>query len=127
MTERIACEIRAVALRLAACCLLSMVGGTAAADQATLTFGIVPQQAASKLARLWAPILNDVGERTGYSILFKTARNIPEFERKLAQGEFDTQQQRVEARQLMRRVLAHHLGGRELKSRELFRSTKTAG
>ena len=45
----------------------------------------------------------------------------------LAQGEFDTQQQRVEARQLMRRVLAQHLGGRELKSRELFRSTRTAG
>ncbi len=39
----------------------------------TFTFGIVPQQAASKLARLQ----------------FKTAPNIPEFEHCLANGEYD--------------------------------------
>ena len=39
----------------------------------------------------------------------------------LGKGEFGTEQERVEARRLMRQVVAHHLGGRSLKSRELFR------
>ncbi len=43
----------------------------------------------------------------------------------LQSGEFCSEQQRSEARQLMRRVIAHHLGGRELKSRELFRGTNS--
>jgi DNA repair protein RecO (recombination protein O) len=41
----------------------------------------------------------------------------------LARGDFQSAEQRREARRLMRRVLAHHLGGRSLKSRELFRGT----
>lgn len=41
----------------------------------------------------------------------------------LANGVFNTDRERSEARHLMRRVLAHHLGGRELKSRELFQGT----
>jgi DNA repair protein RecO (recombination protein O) len=32
-----------------------------------------------------------------------------------------------EARELMRQVLAHHLGGRPLKSRELFRRYRPKG
>lgn len=38
----------------------------------------------------------------------------------LAAGQPGTREQRAEARQLMRRVLDTHLGGRPLKSRELF-------
>jgi DNA repair protein RecO (recombination protein O) len=38
----------------------------------------------------------------------------------LAMGKFDNQQQRLEARQLMRQVLDYHLAGKILKSRELF-------
>ncbi|MGI2323402.1 MULTISPECIES: DNA repair protein RecO [Methylococcus] len=36
---------------------------------------------------------------------------------------FDTSQTRTEAKRLMRRIIAHHLNGRALKSRELFRSS----
>ncbi len=43
----------------------------------------------------------------------------------LATDEFSSDLQRVQARQLMRRIVAHHLGGRQLKSRELFRLVET--
>ena len=54
-----------------------------------LTFGIVPQQSASKLARLWTPILDHVSERSGLAIRFGTAPDIPTFENRLAAGEYD--------------------------------------
>lgn len=61
-----------------------------AEDVHTFTFGIVPQQAASKLARLWNPIMIYWNKQlTGYKLQFKTAPNIPEFERRLAEGEYD--------------------------------------
>lgn len=44
----------------------------------------------------------------------------------LARGEFNSTQQMREARHLMRRVITHYLGGRQLKSRELFRGTGTS-
>jgi len=53
------------------------------------TFGIVPQQSASKLARLWIPILKRISAETGFELNFKTAPSIPEFERRLADGEYD--------------------------------------
>ena len=55
----------------------------------TLSFGIVPQQSASKLARLWSPILEEIGARAGVQIGFRTAPDIPTFERRLAAGEYD--------------------------------------
>lgn len=55
----------------------------------TLSFGVVPQQAPSKLARLWTPILAEVSKRTGKRLVFRTAPSIPEFERRLARGEYD--------------------------------------
>ena len=55
----------------------------------TLTFGVVPQQSASKLASLWSPIADDLGRRTGHDIRFATAPDIPAFERRLAAGEYD--------------------------------------
>jgi len=61
----------------------------AMAEPVTLSFGIVPQQSASKLARLWTPILNYLGEQTGYRLRFRTAQDIPAFERRLAAGEYD--------------------------------------
>ncbi|MCU7934541.1 MAG: phosphate/phosphite/phosphonate ABC transporter substrate-binding protein [Candidatus Thiodiazotropha sp. (ex Dulcina madagascariensis)] len=65
------------------------LAGSTHAVPATLTFGIVPQQASAKLARLWIPIIQDISDKTGYPIQFKTAPNIPEFERRLAKGEYD--------------------------------------
>jgi len=61
----------------------------AIADPVSLSFAIVPQQSASKLARLWTPILNYLGERTGYRLRFRTAQNIPAFEQRLLDGEYD--------------------------------------
>lgn len=54
-----------------------------------LGFGVVPQQSASELARLWTPILAYLGRKTGYEIHFKTAKDIPTFERRLVSGEYD--------------------------------------
>lgn len=55
----------------------------------TLTFGIVPQQSASKLARLWTPIFKMIGKEAGVLIRFRTAPDIPLFEKRLAEGEYD--------------------------------------
>ena len=55
----------------------------------TLTMGVVPQQAASKLARLWTPILNQLSKDSGLSLRFETAPTIPEFERRCARGDYD--------------------------------------
>jgi phosphonate transport system substrate-binding protein len=54
-----------------------------------LSFGVVPQQSASKLAGLWTPILAYLSRKTGYTIHFKTAKDIPTFERRLAAGDYD--------------------------------------
>ena len=61
----------------------------AAQEPLTLSFGIVPQQSASKLARLWTPILEYLGKKTSYQLQFKTAKDIPTFEQRLAQGVYD--------------------------------------
>ena len=55
----------------------------------TYTFGIVPQQSATDLARTWAPVLNALQAKTGLSLRFATAPDIPSFERRLAAGEYD--------------------------------------
>ncbi len=54
-----------------------------------LSFGIVPQQSASKLATLWVPLLREVEQRSGVKLWFHTAPDIPTFERRLAAGEYD--------------------------------------
>ncbi len=59
------------------------------AEEQVLTFGVVPQQAAKKLAKKWGPLFQYLGEKSGVTIRFKTAPNIPEFERRLSKGEYD--------------------------------------
>jgi len=54
-----------------------------------LSFGIVPQQSASKLARLWSPILEHISRQSGLKIRFATAPDIPTFEKRLAAGKYD--------------------------------------
>lgn len=61
--------------------------GTAQAE--TLTFGIVPQQSAKKLAKLWTPINNYLSKKVDVKILFSTANNIPTFEKRVLAGEYD--------------------------------------
>jgi len=55
----------------------------------TLTFGVVPQQPAQKLASLWYPVLDYLSQESGITLQFKTAKNIPEFEHRLANSEYD--------------------------------------
>ena len=59
------------------------------AQAGTLSFGIVPQQSANKLAKLWTPIFSYLSEKTGDTILFATAQDIPTFEKRLLSGEYD--------------------------------------
>ncbi len=53
------------------------------------SFGVVPQQSAKRLAKLWSPVLAYVSDKTGVEIQFKTAKNIPTFEKRLAEGAYD--------------------------------------
>ncbi len=75
--------------------LLSMIQVVSVSAQArtnppvTLSFGVVPQQSATKLARLWSPIFSYLSEKTGHTIMFKTAKDIPTFEQRLAEGAYD--------------------------------------
>ncbi|MFT2091301.1 PhnD/SsuA/transferrin family substrate-binding protein [Paraglaciecola sp. 2405UD69-4] len=59
------------------------------AQNTSLTFGIVPQQSAKRLAALWTPILEQISQTSGINIEFNTARDIPTFEKRLAAGEYD--------------------------------------
>ncbi len=52
------------------------------------TFAIVPQQSATRLAKQWTPILEALSKQVGHKILFKTATDIPTFEKNLAQGQY---------------------------------------
>jgi len=54
-----------------------------------VTFGIVPQQSASRLAQMWGPLLSELSARTGVSFRFRTTKDIPTFEACLAAGAFD--------------------------------------
>ncbi len=72
--------------------LLLLVGQPVAAESVatpSLSFGIVPQQSAATLARLWSPVLKYLTEATGDPLQFETATDIPVFEQRLAAGEYD--------------------------------------
>jgi len=77
--------------RVIACIILFAITplATAAAQLPALTFGIVPQQSASKLAEKWAPLLKEIGRRSGVKLVFRTAPSIPVFEERLARGDYD--------------------------------------
>ncbi|MCV2403472.1 phosphate/phosphite/phosphonate ABC transporter substrate-binding protein [Marinomonas sp. C2222] len=59
------------------------------AQDRVFTFGIVPQQSAITLAKNWGPILQHLSKETGYKIVFRTAKDIPEFEQRVLKGEYD--------------------------------------
>ena len=57
--------------------------------QKSLSFGVVPQQSASRLAEEWGPLLTEISRRSGVALVFKTAPSIPVFEERLAKAEYD--------------------------------------
>ncbi|USH05048.1 phosphate/phosphite/phosphonate ABC transporter substrate-binding protein [Grimontia kaedaensis] len=63
--------------------------GKHADDSHPLVFGIVPQQSSAKLIRNWSPVMKTISELSGLKIRFATAPNIPEFEKRLAEGQYD--------------------------------------
>jgi phosphonate transport system substrate-binding protein len=74
--------------------LLACMGAPLAQVQAqeaqpALTFGIVPQQSASRLAEEWGPLLTELSRRSGVPLVFRTAPSIPAFEERLSKGEYD--------------------------------------
>lgn len=74
---------------LAAALLFSKAALGQHVDSRVYTFGVVPQQASEKLARLWIPVIQHLSEQTGLKIEFATAPDIPEFEKRLAAGVYD--------------------------------------
>ena len=80
-----------LAIALAVTALIFAPLATAADEPAreSLSFGVVPQQAAARLAALWAPIFDYVGARAEVKLRFATAPDIPTFEQRLATGQYD--------------------------------------
>lgn len=69
--------------------LVACVSKAAEQPLPVLTFGVVPQQSASKLAKSWQPLISRWAELAGVEIKFATARDIPTFEQRLAAGAYD--------------------------------------
>lgn len=69
--------------------LTLLSGRGLAGETQTLSFGIVPQQAPTKLIRQWQPVLKYLGGKSGVILRVRTARNIPTFETNLVAGAYD--------------------------------------
>jgi len=69
--------------------LLLLLNAPYTLAEQVLTFGVVPQQSASKLAKLWGPIIAEITQHSGINIKFATAPDIPTFEKRLSTGEYD--------------------------------------
>jgi phosphonate transport system substrate-binding protein len=77
-------------LRALAVYLLSVAGMVPGAQAASeRTFAVVPQQAPTRLATHWQPLLDALSKRTGIHFHFVTAPNIAEFERRVLAGKYD--------------------------------------
>ncbi len=70
-------------------CALIFGCWAAEAPAETLLLGVVPQHSAVELARQWGPLLKFLEERTGLSLAFETAKDIPTFEARLDEGRYD--------------------------------------
>lgn len=53
------------------------------------SLGIVPQQSTQKLATMWLPLIDYLNAQTGFSITFSTAKDIPTFEDRVAEQQYD--------------------------------------
>ena len=62
---------------------------TEAFAKTPLSFGIVPQQSAKRLAATWGPIIEELEQKTGLDIKFATAPSIPIFEERMAKQAYD--------------------------------------
>lgn len=82
----LACRLAVILAMAAALIGISTVSQAA---PVRLRVGIVPQSASTKSAEAWTPLLAHLSETTGLDLRFATAKNIPTFEARLAEGEYD--------------------------------------
>lgn len=69
--------------------VLLLMGSVTTTAAQELSFGVVPQQSASSLARVWIPVIQEVAARSGVRMVFRTTTDIPSFEDGLAKGHYD--------------------------------------
>ena len=69
--------------------LTAAVGAAESPAGPVYSFGVVPQQSATELARTWVPLINLLQAKSGLQLRFATAPDIPSFERRLAAGDYD--------------------------------------
>jgi phosphonate transport system substrate-binding protein len=79
--------VRAVLALAVALSWLPEVRAEAAAR--TYSFGVIPHQSASEVARLWTPILAYLSEKTGMTLRLETAKDIATFEQRLMAEDYD--------------------------------------
>lgn len=74
-------------ITLVSCTMMATAAPSKA--ETDVTFGVVPQQSASRLAKVWVPLLAHLSQEAGVNFRFVTAKNIPAFERCLAGQAYD--------------------------------------
>lgn len=74
----------ALSVLLSASTLVNAAGG-----ETVYTFGVIPQQSATKTAQAWTPLLDYISNESGIAIRFKTLKDIRSFETRVAAGEYD--------------------------------------
>lgn len=70
-------------------CAILLVPSGVARCETSYSFGVVPQYEARELAAVWAPILDQVSQRSGLKLTMQGAPRIPDFEAAFQAGEFD--------------------------------------
>ena len=55
----------------------------------TFSFGVVPQQEAKKIRRIWLPLIKRLSRETGLNIELQSARDIGAFQSKMLAGQYD--------------------------------------
>ena len=69
--------------------LTSWTAIAAPATQKSFSFGVVPQQNPTALAKAWTPVLSYLSQKTGYQFELQTAKDIGSFNKRLKAGAFD--------------------------------------
>lgn len=68
--------------------LLTLLALNTPVSAQPLTFAVVPQQSAHRLAKQWAPLMQSMSRAIGAEVVFTTAPDIPTFEQRLKRGEY---------------------------------------
>jgi len=78
-----------LALLLHGGAVFSLINAQPVNAETVYTFGVVPQQSATRLAQVWVPFLDELSKSSGYTFKFVTAKDIPTFEACLTTKAYD--------------------------------------